>query len=244
MPEVSNYTDAVSIGDLGLPVGFELDRVELNVAALVRTARWGNIGHIIIAGFRGETSAISSGMSSVNGGGSAVASPSISISKASLHDSSVDTDHTSTPGYRWKRAGLQINNAEIEERIKQDGDKWDKGVFDPAARAHYMNKALRRSLWDASKNSVHSDSDLGWATTCYTVWSAFDVAWGDPLPIIVVKNLIVGSILNGIKHGAHVCRDDDERNLPRQWSALQGVYYDRLAVAGVQTAATRFVRAK
>ena len=39
-------------------------------------------------------------------------------------------------------------------RSKDDGEKWDKGLYDVFARAMYMNKALKSGLADASRKSA------------------------------------------------------------------------------------------
>lgn len=175
--EVNEHSDIITIGELGLPVGMDTDRLLLNVSGLERIATLGQIGELTIRSYRGDKTEYSLGIGGISSDGSASASRAVTINKAELSKTEGSIDKEYPPGFRWVKSEVAINNAEIEEQIKNDGDKWDLGVYDPIARAKYMNKALKNGLKEATFDATYPDgifppllSNLMWCGIFYPFW--------------------------------------------------------------------------
>ncbi len=245
LTEVHEYTDAIKIGELGLPVGLDIDRLELNVKSAVKTARLGNIGELILSGGRGDKSEHSFSVSGADNSGTATAHAVSTVSKASLHKYTNSSSSKYPSGYNWKRVGIEINNSEVEERIRHDGDKWDLGLYDVNARAKYMNMALKKGLAEASIQSVFEDIDLK-EFTQGALLIAFSYGVQRNLvhidPGIYVPTLIGPSLVNFFNHN----RDKImyPLGLPnRQHSLLMYFPVDRLALSLGRGSLSKFIRA-
>ena len=246
--EVAEHTDRIAVGELGLPVGLDIDMLQLNVAGLERAATWGNIGHVTISGYRGDTTQQGYDVGGVGQDGSATAGRTASIARAKVHD--LDPVHGGgmPRGYRWKAVSLRVNNAEIEERIRNDGAKWDRGLYDAQARATYMNAAVRRGMMDAARASILSDTDAPMFMSTVVLGAfAAEVAkmQGMDSAIVIAPLLAAAVTMNAIEHlllSVHLSQSVDLP--PRQKSVLLGAYFDRLALSLVTTATTRLIRAQ
>ena len=80
--EVSEHTDSIRIGELGLPVGIDLERIELNIPRVIRIARWGDIGHLRIEGYKGETTERDFGIGGVSSDGTGAITGSATIARS------------------------------------------------------------------------------------------------------------------------------------------------------------------
>ncbi len=158
LPEVGEYTDDIIVGHLGLPVGVDPDTLELHVGRTLRRASLADLGELTLSGFQGERSEYGYGVGSVSGG-TASAVGARAISKAAIRDTSSDLLDVYTHGasYDRYRGAVRFNNAEIAQRIKNDGDKWAKGEYDSAARAHYMDRALKQGIMELSRHNILGD---------------------------------------------------------------------------------------
>lgn len=157
--EVNEYTDVLTVGNLGLPSGFDSDQLELHVERTIARARLAEVGHLSINGYRGDTTKRDFGVGGVSGQGVGTAVRSAIVTRAKIHQSEINQGETDGHGraYKWLDARAWINNAEIEDRIKQDGDRWDKGLWDPAARAKYMDAALKGGILGIARQNTLGD---------------------------------------------------------------------------------------
>jgi len=151
---VNDFSDTVAFGELGLPVGMDADRLVVNLDRLEQIAKLGQIGHLTVRGFRGNTTDYAYGVSGMSADGIGTATRSIAVTKANIADADTERKDDLPNGYRWADATVKINNAEIEERIKNDGDRWDMGLIDPYARAKYMNSALKKGVRTATYDAT------------------------------------------------------------------------------------------
>lgn len=173
--QVGEYSEKIVVGELGLPVGFDAERLNLHVGRTERAMHWAGIGQLSLAGYHGETTQYGYSADNIFGGvGTAVGAKV--ATKAKTYEADSDAHKAESFHYRWRHTGIKFNNAEIVQRITTD-DKWDKGVFDPTARAHYMDKALkagiRADIADNELNIPAAAGELGWYMLLNTV------SWGD-----------------------------------------------------------------
>lgn len=253
LPEVNKYTEAIHVGELGLPVGFDTERLELHIGRTARLARLGDIEHTSISGFRGGTTDYSFGVGGISNDGIGTAVRNIAVAKTKLTE--VDIESSKGPlNYRWGHAEVRVNNAEIEERLKAQTDKWELGVFDPKGRAKLMDKAIRHGLCDAAYEVI-LESNPPKVLTRSLILQGMDTAFvlatiGDQFEYNVKTAAVVGY---GMKVALRPLNNfliqqyakTEGRELPaRQWSLFQRDHYDRYVAHRALSATTRLVRAR
>lgn len=250
LPHVTEYSDTISVGELGLPVGFDTERLLMHVSAVEKIARLGDIGALSIVGYRGDTTEVSYSPSGLSSDGTGTASRSVAITKAQLHDLHIDGDDELPDHYKWKSATVRINNAEIDTRIRNDGDKWEMGPFDVKARAKYMNKALQSGLAEATQQAVLLDDAfgrvLGSATKKYVSVIFWSWAWQMDIQSAFVLDTVIDAGAAPINHfiQSRGSKRDGKELPPRQWSMFNRVHYDRLLATQGLTRTTQLIRAK
>jgi hypothetical protein len=259
--EVGEYTDALSVGNLGLPTGFDEDSLELHVSRTVARARLAEVGHLSISGFRGATTKHDFALGGMSHQGVGTATQSMIATKAKLHQGEINKGELEGPQhgseYEWLEARTWINNAEIEERIKSDGDRWDKGVYDPLARAKYMDMSLKGGILDiARQNTLGKDpmgTLLGSATLKYLEGATWMMGYNimfDPNQGLVssmvaasIYTPIFGALLHGIRLGTHAGGRRGHSLPPRIWSITERKHYDRLALLHARMPVGALIRA-
>ncbi len=246
--EVQEYTDSIVVHNLGLPVGFDEEQLEINLSGLARTAKMAGLGHLSIIGFRGDTTEHGIGVGSVFGDGTASAMKISTMTKAKLHDIDIENDGFGTPReYHWKNAVLKINNAEVEDRIRTDGDKWPRQQFDAQGRAKYMDKSLKGALSSAAYESIlpNPPANIGeWLL----MTGVREVVTGGILRINILSkaDMLAATVgwlpIHALSHLATktLLRGDTP---PRKWSNMWILPLDRLVAAQALSQTTRFIRA-
>lgn len=249
LPEVNEQSDRIIIGDMGLPVGFDQERLLVHLPRLERIAHLAGMGTLTIAGFRGDTTEYGYSVGGVSEDGVGSAISSMVTTKAKIHESGAELDKRALPfPHRWHDGSVKINNAEIEDRIKNDGDKWEKGVFDEQARAKYMSDALQRGLVVAAGESTFPDKPLSDTlaisglkkSACTMIW-AYAFKTGVPEGF-----LLHTGFSTSFRLALSTLYPALTKKLlpPFKFSLAEHVFYDRYAAAQGLNMASRLVKAK
>lgn len=243
--EVGEYTDRITINNLGLPVGFDDESLQLNLRGLSRTMRAGGMARVIISAFDGEKTEEVFGISGINGDGAATATKLRVARRANLADSKAESDLFDAPlEYRWTDAQVRLNANEIDSRIVADGDKWKRRQFDPRAQAKYLNQGMRSGLSKAAVESLvpNPKYDLGIMLSGMAFNDLFNTIFGHGTPLYNITWATVGYLpANGVLHMMDKRRN---RELPgRKWSNMYHVPLDRLVAAKALARTTTFIRA-
>jgi hypothetical protein len=146
---------------------------------------------------------------------------------------------------------VKINNAEIEQRIKRDDNKWEQGLIDPFARAKYMDKALRVGITAIGRENTFQGDVSGTllrSALGHSMWTAWFMLFGyAPAEAVIVSTLATAAYENSVTHGSKVLAHKDDRRghplPPRMWSLGEHKHYDRLAIAHGYAATTRLIAA-
>jgi hypothetical protein len=146
---------------------------------------------------------------------------------------------------------VKINNAEIEQRIKRDDNKWEQGLIDPFARAKYMDKALRVGITAIGREHTFQGDVSGTVLRSalgHSMWTAWFTLFGYDLDTAVIGALLAPGIYqNTVSHSVQVLAHKDNRRgyplPPRMWSLGLNKHYDRLAIAHGYAATTRLIAA-
>lgn len=224
LPRVNEATDMICIDSLGLPLGIAQERIGFNVAALEKALRWADLSHIT---FRAREYP---------------PKPKDRLTVTWLSDEAIPFDWVGTNAlYRKHTAITEINATEKDRRIESHGGRWPRQHYEPAAQAHYINKALRQGLKDAELMN-HGNLDnyrlmrlwySGIATGSISLYMA-----GAPLSGLITSGLL--PTLN-LLHAAYAKKTAGLPFSDRQRSFFMGVPRDRTLMAHAQ-ATRRLVR--
>ncbi len=181
--------------------------------------------------------------------GTASFTGSVGITRASLSDGEIDNDDNVPYDYRWSDAQVKINNREVEEKIRSDGDKWPLDVFDAGGRAKYMNRALQTGLINAATQVTYE----GRPAVPATMWSLakFSVItagykYGFDFTTEQAAGVYLAFVngLSGLQHLA-VKKDEDYKRLgepKRLWTASPYIRYDRFTASVAMSANSKLIR--
>jgi hypothetical protein len=246
LSDVSEHTDRLDIGNLGLPSGLDVDAFQIHVWGLVKSAEYAGIGHVSLTGARGEATEYTYGAKNINSDGTATFSLAMIQRRAKLssnYNQPIRGSHVLPRSYTWMSSAIEINNTAVEERIQEDGDKWTRGTVNPHARAKYMDKAVRYGLAQATKESLFSTpmhTNLEFALLAAMTYGA--VASHSPL-LDGIYGILWGprqAIEDRLIHLGAKSLDVDLP--PRKWTIVPLVPLDRFAAASVVARSTKFIR--
>ncbi len=155
LPEVPRYTEEVVFGNLGLPQGFDDERLLVNLRGLQRVQAVAGLGTISIVGTTGESYQTDLNISGWDSQGTAVSSGVAKRQKQPLAHGNLRFPNPQSTLFGLPDLTIKVNNSEVDERISE-GD-FKKGLLDPYARAKYLNGAIKSGLAEASR-----DANIDW----------------------------------------------------------------------------------
>ena len=147
LPQVPEYTDDIIFGNLGLPVGFDYERILVNVRGINRIRSVAGLGVVSVIGEQGDTSTYDYGVTSVDQSGAATMSGSKKVHKEPTSEGSVRFS-SGNPFFGKADTTITINTSEIRDRIRTK--EGAGSLYEPSAVAKQLNKAVRHGLVGAS----------------------------------------------------------------------------------------------
>ena len=157
LPEVAEYTEDILFENLHLPVGFDEERLLVNLRAMEYVRKIGILDLVDVQSFRPERENYDAQTSVASSGGAAML---IGVGKRQL-GKLTQNEYTKDPDSFRLDVDLRINTTEIEARIKDNEDKYEQGLVDPKAWAKYLNKSLKSGLTEAVYQGCFEDATLG-----------------------------------------------------------------------------------
>lgn len=132
--------------------------------------KWGILGSLVVEAAEGESRNVDVAIGGVNFDGTTNAVGRAVKSKVELQDADeeqIETFYIEEEGqtrespfinlaYGKFKSTVKINSTEKEQRIIDRQKKWARGPHEPAAQAHYINKALQEGLRGSIKESLIS----------------------------------------------------------------------------------------
>lgn len=231
LPEVSKHTDSLRIASLGLPVGFDEERLAFNVTAFEKVMKWGDLRSYTVCAEEGERRSIDVGIDGANSDGTTNAIGKAAISKVKLQNTSLkeegisDDVWVSDVFYERAEAVVRINSSEKEQRILDKSNRWPRGPLEPKAQAYFIDRAARQGLRTAVlKNHYRKYKELavvygaGLSVGCTIIQ--------EPPPPDILIDLQVLALLHAVYAQARGLSVKD-----RQWSLLPVAPIDRHIMA-------------
>lgn len=246
-PEAGSYTDRIEVGEFGFPIGFDEERLQLNLHGLARTMTMAGLNRLTVSGYSGEKSENVLGIGGIGRDGSASATKIGLKTKAKVYDMDLEDTASRLPiEYQWRKAEIRINTSEIDNQITNESDKWPRRQFDPHAQAKYLNRALQRSLSEAATDSYmpHPKFNVaawaGMAAVQEAMYTAIDFG----SPGFNLAYAIAGYLpANGLLHLLSKIQYRGVELPPRKWSINYHIAFDRMFAAKALARTTRFIRA-
>ena len=169
LPYVADYTDDIVLGNLGLPVGFDDERLLVNLRGINHIRRLAGLGKTSIVGERGDTTSYDYDITSFDTSGTATFGAKSKINRVNLVSEGVKFPTASTL-YGKPEVTIKLNSAEIDERIRLHHGT--NGLFEAKPRAKLLNSAVQNGLASAA-----IDANLDWKkiTNSATIYGYFMV---------------------------------------------------------------------
>lgn len=167
LPEIPRHTEEVIFGGLGLPVGFDQERLRVNLRAFERIRLTAGLGTVSIVAVESEAEPTDAGVTSIDKQGAATASFA-----GKRHRKPLASGLVSEPQNNMgllclpESTTVRLDNTEIESRIEESG-RYKKGVFDATARAKYLNRAIKSGLSEASFDASFAKHRLIFSSMVY-----------------------------------------------------------------------------
>jgi hypothetical protein len=156
LPEISQHTENIVFGGLGLPVGFDQERVTVNLRKLDYFRQAAGLNAISIVSTAGETEPTDATITSVNEQGAATVGLLGKRVKTPLSSTTLRYPVDNDIMFNRPNAVVKINNTELETRLEEKPEKYEKGAFDIKGRASFLNRAVKRGLAEANFDSSFS----------------------------------------------------------------------------------------
>lgn len=246
LPKLPEQTDRFEVQSLGLPVGFDQERLGINVDAIHKIMLWSQVAELSIATVDGEKSEPVIVPGNVNRDGSAAASHALTAQRIKLSHAKIDMPpedaamDTFVSPYRTAQAQVVLNGHNKEMLIQQKEQKWPRTSFEPAAQAWAINKGLRQGLRSLIQQR-NSDSLSIFETT------VTGVSAGLTFGLFEVAGMANPATLTGLAMGYAAASRIPNCKIPssqvhpdfkRQWSLFYGVPFDRRMMAALHARRT------
>ena len=252
LPEVPRYTDEIVFGELMFPVGFDQEQLEVYLRAIQRVRKAAMLGSISVVGIKGDVSSYDYDITGIDSSGAGTFSGKLKKHKQDLSGCNV-TYPTPVTIFDRPKVVIEVNTNESDERIRESGDEYDKGLVDPYARAKFLNKALRTGLRNACIDANIDTKKILSASMYYGIFgsippiSGHDVALGEIIiaamgPLIFNTNLIQKNYEDQILHDSSESLKDV---LARSRQSLfYGMSLDRAAVGYALAMTSSFIKVR
>lgn len=146
LPELGNYTDEVVFGNLGLPVGFDQERLLVNLRVINRVRAAAGLGIIAASTESPGTSPQDMAVLGLDGSGAATMGAVSKRQQQRLSRSDLTFPRPSS-AFGRPDVKIRINKSEIQERIREKNGV--EGEYSPKPVAKYLNAALKQGLESA-----------------------------------------------------------------------------------------------
>lgn len=141
LPAVTEATEGqIAVGHTGMPVGLDLERIELNVRALRRgVIGLGGYERLSLSAYAGDTDQYTYGANGADASGAGTAAFGVSIQKADAAQFEGQSDADRNARHvRNGMLGIQWNSNALNQRL----DLHEQ--YDPAVRASQLDKVIRQ----------------------------------------------------------------------------------------------------
>lgn len=150
-------SERIVVAENSLPQWVNRDRIGLNQRRLETILRLGGIGCLVITGDSdGEISRSVPMVAGYNPSGEAYAAKAVTITIVPTHSEGLNDDYSKKPNFnylRWPTATLVLNDAEINNRIREDGEDSRSAK----AWSSYMDEALKEGVGRMGRRNLISD---------------------------------------------------------------------------------------
>lgn len=251
LPEVGEHTDRITIGQLGLPEGFDESALLLNVRGMERAATVAGLSHVTISGGEGKQDEELFTSIGAHSDGSIAAGGLGMVRRAPLYSPTPSPIANTTPNRYYRPKELRVNTTAINARIQADGDRWKRGPFNPSAQARYINRGLQSAVWRAGIESHRPRMiDTGLVSIglggIYVADESFSRVMDLPSSTANTTAFLCVALCTATLHLAerHFDKKESGEELPpRIVYAIPGIAIDRLPLSGIMAYTTRMVRA-
>lgn len=189
LPDVPAYTDEVEFGALGLPIGFDDERLLINLPAINRVRTIAALGGVSVYKVNGDSETLDFSIGSINGDGTATMTGVRKTSHQPLSRGRLALPRDPSCAVVWNPdVHVHINSAEADAKIIDS--KSPRGALDPKLQAQVLNDAIKKGLNQANHQVNMSSRSWRFGYTVYALPNAMlDILGFNPevtLPATIV----------------------------------------------------------
>jgi hypothetical protein len=248
LPEVSRYTEDIVFGGLDFPLGFDQSSLIVSLRSFDRIRKVAGLGTINVFAANSEAEPFDTGVTGVDAQGAATMGMAGKRRKKPVASSSLDFSHSEMGGrvlLGKPDAIIKVDNTEVEKQIEENG-RYKKGVFDPKARAVFLNKAVTKGLSEANFSASFSVPKLALSGINYSIALAM-LAPDQPPEVILANGLLAQMLVSGLYGFVHSMeRGGKPIDYIKQgrFSLFYGLTPDRYLAGNGLIAASKLIRAR
>lgn len=255
LPEVADHTDNIIFGNLGLPSGFDNERLLVNLRRINWLRAAAGISEVSFIGEQGGTTTHDYEVTGIDAGGTATLSGKSKKSVVPVSSGSLSFPYTGT-GFGNPSATVTVNTSEINHRIRNKHGI--AGEFEAKPRAKFLDLAIRRGLRQAAYDANVDSHKLMNSARFYGLFTLLGVGVGaDParfFPMITVMGPLMYNVatMKSLFEQGLFNKDGDKSTNADFWatwkdmrqSLIVGAAFDRVAVSGLILHTGRLIKAR
>lgn len=152
LPEVCHYEEQTQVvfGNLGLPQGFDEERLIVNLKRIDQIRRWAGLGTISITSETGTNEPYDITVTSVDSDGAITSGKVGKRTAKPIGQTTVDTQTALQSLMTDPNTHIKRDTTESQERIRE-AHMDNRGELSPKAQAAMLNACVKRGLYTASK---------------------------------------------------------------------------------------------
>lgn len=255
LPEVPEHTDDLVFENLDLPVGFDEERLLVNLSAINRVRRIAGLGRVSIVGTDGKAEKEDFQITGISSSGAATASAS-KRDKSPLSQSSVRFPNGAT-FFNSADTTITINNTEVEAQIHEGSSEGNR-LFDPNARAKLLDRGITRGLVRASLDANFDTEKFRISGRYYGLFGGLGLITGADMLKLMPTITVLGPLMFNAAQANNAITDSITKNVQKgdvkkhileflkssRQSVFVGVAPDRFIAAAGLAKASRLIKAR
>lgn len=246
LPEVAQHTEDIVFGGLGLPVGFDQERLLINVRALDRFRKVAGLDTISIVADQGEAEPTDPGVTGVDSQGTATIGLAAKRTRKPLVSGKLQYPIPNNEVFGRPDGVVKVDNTELESRLEAKPKKYPKGPFDAKGRGKFLNAAVKRGLSEVNFDTSFSFTKgiLAGSWVGSNAFTFFEL--GVPLPVVIASGVGANGLLASLNAYGHAADSQEFKQffMHHRHSLFYGITPDRYIAAQGILSARRLIKAR
>jgi hypothetical protein len=249
---VSHYSEDVVFGSLGLPTGFDDERLLVNLRGINRVRSIAGLGIVSVVGERGEITTYDHDITSMSPSGEATLGAKQKEHKVGLVEGNV-TFPTGSSFLGSADTVVKVNTAEIDNRIRTKHGI--AALYEAKPRAKLLNESMKDGLNAAVIDANMDMEKFKMFAKMYGFFGLMGAMSDHPMRAVGIGAIAAPVLLNlgilqqAILHSQGKTKEEVSADMLRFWKEFRksvsvGIAVDRMALASLAVRSQRLIKAQ